>query len=484
MARYLPVIGVLVAGVVLAAWVVMDTARDTPRIQRHRGRRSYAPTQFLGPTVLPNASLSGRYGTVGGQPRLFANLATRAGPYLVSVRQLYAEDRVRNLTDLLPPMPLAAAPLGRCHVVLQVNRLHPHSPEPQLDVDSIRAVTAQGAVLLRVQGPPDIEGRVPVAGAHAFRFSIAPVPPRETLLRELTGIAVETRDGISKRYPFRIANVPLPTHPRLFGEVVPVRLKHGPSQTQSTSVVLVGSTVEAASLDQWDASTERLPYLRLVLPIGETADLSAALAPDIPSVRLTAREFPDGNIAVSGTVGHRAWRVTVWDREPFVLTERNSADRRAIQVTLTRSNEPVFLPMAQSLFPPTPGEPAGSVALFVRVNERPLGPAMLPFSLQRWEEGGWSAPRGSSAPVKGSGLAVIGSLASGRYRLTLHPERISPMGAVKPVTLAEYLFARYHVQTGRWLNQTQVVDVGAGRRTYARPLVLQAEARATATHGN
>lgn len=474
---------ILIAGMAVAGAiaVLIVTGRSRPDRWGHGrrpGSRLPMAARPLGPAIVPDAAMIGRYAASSGRPRLIANLASRAGPYIVSVRQITAADRLRNMLEVLPPSASAVAPIGSFELLLQVNPVGDAPSRFEVDPGEMRISDDRGTQLSRTTPAAAFTDAGQPTGGRRFAFEVSPPHPRATLLRSIEGaiIAYDAGGRLPRAWPFRIANVPLPTRERLFGDIRPRWLQEAAvGALGGTSHVLTGSASDAAAVaSESEQTSTALPYLRLVLPCGASTRLSSVLPEGSEGLSIMARSLPDGNIKVQGTCGARLWDVTVWDREPFtmVLPRSPGGRRLALLLNLSRTDEPLLLPAARPVFPAEGVTPAGSLAISVRVGQRPVGPAMLPFGIRQARGQQWSEERRTSAPVRSNGQAIISNLAAGRYRIVLDPEGMSPMGATEGVDARQYLLRRYGVAAGSWRGQSQEVTIEPGRRTYGAAVVF------------
>jgi hypothetical protein len=475
-----------------AITVVVVTARSRSdrreRYGRNSGERLPMAARPLGPAIVPDAALAGRYAAASGRPRLVANLASRAGPYVVSVRQITAADRVRNLLEVLPRSALAVSPIGSFELLLQVNPVGDAPSRFEVDQGEFRVIDDRGSELSRAIPASAVGDSGQLAGGRRFALQVSAPHPQATLLRSIEGAIIAYGPGgrLPQAWPFKITNVPLPTHQRLFGEIRP-RWLNRPAVVHlgSTAQVLTGSaSEEASSAAEAEQTSTTLPYLRLVLPCGQPTSLTPILPGGSQVLTIVARPLADGNISIGGVCGTRSWHVTIWDREPITLALPRSPDGRrlGLQMNLSRTDEPLLLPAARPIFPAEGDIPAGSLAISIRVGQRPVGPAMLPFGIRRARGGSWSEERRTSAPVRANGQAIIGNLAAGRYRVVLDPDGMSPVGATEGVNARQYLSRRYGAVAGSWHGTTQEVIIEPGRRTYGAALVFE-PAPPTASRG-
>lgn len=447
-----------------------------------RGRRITGDTRRvqdspLGLPVMPDASLLARLSGFGRQPRILANLAARSGPFLISVRQLTAGDGVRSISTPLEDAN-AQAPVGPWQVSIQVHPLVPTDGRVEMDPAALRAIDETGYEMAAGRPSAPVEMFFASAGARTFAQVFAAPQPGAKLLRSIRGRLVHTGAGReADQWPFEISNVPLPTHERLFGDVTVLVLRQSSAlRGLAHPQALVGDDIETASAGAApEETTGALPHLGLVLPVGVTSNLGPVLPPDAPPVALQTNLGADGHILAMGSVGADSWRIKVWDGEPFLLALPATSARRSIALLLhvSRSDELTLAPASEAVFPAQGTAPAGSLVVRLRVHGRPLGPALLPFSIQRRDAGRWSAARGAAAPVRATGEAIIGNLAAGRYRVTFHTGQISPLGVSQGLPIGEYLRRRYGVRAGTWRGDVQEVSVEPGQRTYGERLYFE-----------
>ncbi|MBM3494096.1 MAG: hypothetical protein FJX72_07225 [Armatimonadetes bacterium] len=435
----------------------------------------------LAPAIVPDAALIGRYTAAATQPRLIANLAVRVGSNLVSVRQIYAADRVRGLFD----NDVRPGSIGVCQLVLQVNAVTGASADSAgLDSAAVEAVDDHGVRMAPVEAPIPLAGSTPTAGGRTFTLFLSAPHPDALLIRSLSGALRPTAGGPPS--PFTIRDVPLPGSPRLFGDVTPLALRSGADEATSGALeVLLGDDADAASVGaQAEAATASLPYLRLVLPVGRPTPLVGATRSASPPL-VAAHPKPSGHVELTFRLGSQERRVTVWDREPVLITlpaavssaptmaaGETGGQATGVLIHISRTDEIVMLPAARTMFPATARSPAGSLVVRFRVGARPIGPAVVPFTMSRREAGVWGSEHTSEAPIRAGGQAIIGNLRPGSYRVTFHAERMSP-GITHGIGLGEYLLKRYGAAFGRWAGGvSQQVTVAPAGRTYGATVVF------------
>ena len=440
--------------------------RRTPSATQTR-RGTAAPS--MPPALVPDVALIGRSLASGGQPRLIANLADRAGDVVVSVRQIYASDRVRNLFEER----VTPGPVGPWQLVLQTNSASTGatSSEVVLDINSVRATDSRGSAMHPIEAPASLNGPAPVPNGRTYTVFMSAPAPQATSIAEIAGVLLGQGGRADARStPFTIRNVPLPNALRLFGEVTPYELAAPARGRALRSGLLLGDAMEDALRGaRMDASSSGLPYLRLILPVGSPTALNAVLPDRAPQITITVQPEPNGTILAEGTIGNIRWRQRLWDREPFLLVVQSKATPGplGLQLNVSRSNENVILPAARAVFPTQGREAAGSIVVRFRVGSRPIGPGSVAVTLSRFDGTGWSAEETTEAPLRANGEAVIGNLRPGRYRVRFHPERLSPMGAVRGVNITEYLRDRYGLESARWSPEVgQEITVMPGGRSY------------------
>jgi hypothetical protein len=422
------------------------------------------------PAIVPDAAMIGRFSAASMQPRLTANLATRVGGLIVSVRQAYAADRVRSMFES------GGSPgtVGVVQVVLQINSGSADPSRADIDLVGLRGQDDRGTPLRPVHDDVPITGPVPIAGGRTFTVFLSAPHPAARTIQSLTGSVVEVPDG--QRRAFLLRDIPLPGSPRLFGEVTPLTIRPDRLGTPGPRIAL-GTAVEAMTAGaQSDPSATSLPYLRLVLPDGVATDLNGVLPAGASRLSLVTSSEADGNIALTVRLGSAVLRARVWDREPFLVALPQTADGRVIGllIQISRSDQIIALPAARSAFPGTGRSPAGSLVVRFLAGSRPIGPGLAPFRISRWEADHWSAPQAGRAPLRANGQAVMSNLRAGRYRIAFEPGRLTPLGALEGRPIAEYILHRYGYRQARWTGGVrQDVDVPAGGRTYGRPVQLE-----------
>lgn len=467
----------LAAAVVV--WILKDSQNEQTRRQEERRARRLAAVRRSVPRGARGAfdiSAVRRYGAISSQPRLVANLSARAGPYIVSIRQVTAEDNTRNIWDAFDPVSALARPLGVTEVLLQVDPVQPELPIPRLRFADAPGRDEQGNLLHR-EVRPELVAPLTLPTGWGFRVRLTSIAERSRFIEVLEGVLSAPTDG--DEWPFSIHKIPLPTCPRLFGDISILTPTNSLAflRTREPLVLTGDRVVEVENSSTTAQPVTTLPYLRLILPVGTTTGIQAVLPTPSYALSVRAEQASTGHIRVTGQWRGKAWSVQVWEYEPFVVVLPNPGSQAptCLRVSLYPTNETIFLPAAKSVFPPERATRAGSLAFFIRVNERPLGPALLPVSLERWEEGAWSSPRTVSMPVQPTGLAVLGGLAEGRYRVRLDTSRLNVLSSF-PV--GEYLERRYGASQGTWHNVLQEVSVVAGQRSYAKTVTFT-PARAT-----
>ncbi|NUQ70698.1 MAG: hypothetical protein HUU17_07735 [Chthonomonadales bacterium] len=476
--RLLPLCVTILLAAGLGALFKMRDSRSPTRTADHQDTRTPTDAAILGPAIVPDAAMIGRISTVSGQARIIANLSSTAGPYLVSIRQIFAADRVRNLLD--PPLARSGdtGPIGPWQLVLQVNTIGKSAGAFTIDMDQLHMVDDRGSRLHRLNPPLTIGQSLPISGGRSFTAFYSAPEPSATLISRLDGTVRETSvDGRFRDYPFVIVNAPLPTRERYYGGVRVLTLDDTISrQLPRDGGILVGSSIAGAMRgSQTDASILELPYLRLTLPKGAAASLSALLPAGRPRCTLMATGEPGDNIRVSVVIGSRRWQAHVWEREPMLLVmpENGPLSRRAFLVQLGYRDQASLLPSARPIYPATGKQPAGSIVLTMTVKDRPLGPGLLQVHIGRHQGQGWGPMRSVTVPVRSNSEAIIANIAPGRYLLELSMDTFRPLGTSPPLPMDLYLRRRYGVQSGDWSNIHQEVTVYGGRRTYGAPVALE-----------
>jgi hypothetical protein len=477
----------VVAGMLVIGFAgVMMLARTTARRNADADRR-LDPARLHGamvsamPAVVPDAALIGRYTAAGGQPRLVANLATRVGDVIVSVRQAYAADRVRSLFDNARQ----TGPLGVWQLVLQSNIRSRGGADasaspatdargPDVDIRDVIAIDDHGVTMTPVEPPVPLGGSTPTAGGRSYTFFLSAPHARAELIRTIRGKLHWLDSGVARSpQPFEITNVPLPGTERLFGEMTPLRSGSRSGRPAAPGLLVGASLDDVIRYASSDLDMTDLPYLRLVLPVGVETGIQPVLPRTAPQVTLSATPDADGNIAVRVRVGPSRYQVTVWDREPFALVLPGGANETptVLQMNLSRSDETIMLPAARALFAAEGRTPAGSVVVPFSVRGRPVGPAVVPVTIRRLNGSQWTQGETTEAPIRANGQAIIANLRPGTYRFRFHAERLAPLGVTGGMTLERYLLKRYKVAFGRWDDAVeQEIEVLPGGRAYGRPV--------------
>lgn len=466
-----------VAAVLGGLWWLHSRAHDESH--RRRRRPTYVYTSMVRSGTAPTALFGPGGGLVPGlsQPMIIANMAAvLRRDIVVAVRQIFAEDRVRSLLD--PPAPPGAVnePPGRCRLVLQVYAA-PGTQDPgpvvikslliEDETGKSQTLDTSDRATVRVPGYGfgQVDLTLPAAGARARHL-------RRLALRVLYA---DHEDAVS------FTGVPLPGFPRLFGEVSLLSLRESPDGRNPRPSVHVGWEAEDLLRHAVPASElGTLPPMRLAVVPGHTYELP--LLHDVADVRMSiaASDTPEGLVRLTGLANGWPWSARVWDMEPVALIVGNGSNRSfAIRIAVNRTMEPVPMPLPRLSFRATPGRPTGSLALRALARGRPLGPALIPFSICRWEGVSWSAPQSDLAPIYASGACTLPNIPPGRYRIRFEPERLSPLSQPRFPSVREYLRARYGISNVSWHGVEQVFEVAPGRRTYVTDLVCAAGAQGT-----
>ncbi len=447
--------------------------RGTPPNRPRRSRRvgSWSPNQGMPQAIIPDANLIGQYVASAVQPRLIANLADQVGDVVVSVRQAYASDRVRNLFDDAQD----AGPIGVWQLILQSNVRQGAAASPgagDVDLYDITATDDHGTTITVTDPTSIIGGSSPLPGGRSHSVFLSAPHPEARIITAIAG-SIRRTGGTSanKANRFTIRNVPLPGSPRVFGEITPLRLRHGSTHAHGPAP-LYGEDMEIAlrgAAPHPDCSD--LPYLRLVLPVAVGTDVQSVLPRSARALTIMAMPKGEGHLAVSGTVGTARWRALVWDREPFmlVLSDGATAQKVGVVISLSMSNDSLTLPTARSVFAGDSRTPPGSVAVRFYVRGRPLGPAIVPVTVYRRDGTLWSNGMTTESPIRANGECILSNLPPGIYRLHFHVERIAPLGARGGISIAQYLVDRYQAALGNWNDAAdQRVQVVPASRTYGK----------------
>ncbi len=446
-------------------------AQQAPRPPFQTGPGLVTPA--MPPAVVPDASIISRYTASAGQARLVANLADAIGDVIVSVRQVYASDRVRNLFD----DPREAGPIGTWQLVLQTNVRQRNGLQAgvnDVDISDVVATDDRGRQMRTTEPSSVLGGSSPLPGGRSHSVFMSPPDPAAALITSVAGkVRPMGTPPETATQRFLISNVPLPGSRRLFGEITPMLLSDR-TIAVSPPGPLYGEAMEHAlrgAVAHPDASD--LPYLRLVLPEGVASTVRAGLSPESPRLTIAAKPEGEGHMAVSGLIGDRKWKAFVWDREPFILVLASGRKDRKIgvKISLSRTDETLAIPSARSLFASESRMPAGSIVVRFAVRDRPIGPAVVPVSVSKREGRSWSDPVTSEVPVRANGEAILSNLSPGAYRVQFHPERLAPLGVGGNVTLSHYLAERYRAISGRWNDAgSQLIEVLPAGRTYGRTI--------------
>ncbi|MCS6777361.1 MAG: hypothetical protein RMJ43_11830 [Chloroherpetonaceae bacterium] len=464
--------GTLLAGAALAGWIWYQRPRTPGRAPGTASPHPVAPSVRAGvmsgmipPSagVLP-ASGTGvfpylppaevwKHGLLPGRfsrmpqpiPRYFANLATQAGPYMVSIRQVILESRRRY--DLYTNQPEGVVrPAGDpISLSLQVMCV---TPEPLQNV----ADFAPRLVLVDDRGQRyvcDNAGQL-----QTFERGMARVvgsvrlSPDARYLKSVEGQILLKPDPAGKAgsqahnvLTFRIQNVPLPVENHLFGVASAVFLPPEHARTFAR----IGSLVALAPQHTRRLSRLFPPYVpepgplrlpnRLLLQSDVMNTFLVPLPGGKPPLKCTLRPVlgTDGEIqaectlAMIGSPGEpiRA-ALRLWDDEPQVLLcpERvlNPEARGTRQVALwlhLYTDRPAEWRPTTSPFPATGRERGGSLIGQVRVGQQPLcrGTARLEIAALDEASGTYQNATELEVMLDTEGRWCLANISPGTYRV-------------------------------------------------------------------
>jgi hypothetical protein len=439
-------------------------------------------------------------------PRFFANLATQAGPYVVSVRQVMdiggRSDLYNNRPSHLPRVPLA---LG--DVSLQVM---------SSDAEAIRNIAEFAPRLTYV----DNHGRRyestyagPVQWFNNGLARIVGMPETPFDLRYLKTVEGEITlhsdagdaKSAGKRIPFRIENVPLPVENHIFGVTSAIYL---PPEAQPFTQK--AERVGALNLLRETAARRVGPHFppftpepnplglpsRLMLQRDVSNRFVVTLPGGAQAVRCTLKPVlhKDGEVttvclleSAQGDAAPLRASFTLWENEPVVLlcAERalfpNARENRTLALRLHLYH---MLPYewfpSTSPFPAEPSERGGSISGQVLVREEPVRLGMVRLEIERLD-GGKDTSKGAvemELLLDEEGHFRLANISPGLYRVTavaVTPYRSSVVQRSAP---EEYLSRRYRLKNPLIPNAVQdkvVVGSGADLRLSSFVITERAE---------
>lgn len=410
------------------------------------------------------------------EPRLFSTFAERAGPYLVSVRQIRSADGER---DLVSSHTVTNRPLGRIYVVFQFIPAEPDVKEPcLLEVDSLWAQDDTGRRLRpRRQVMPQS------AFAHGWYEVVMLEPPADsaqTLARLGGAILIKDRSGKWIRRPFRLTNVPLPSGSRVFGRLASRLLSEEMARSVPPGLtVLTGRAAEEAVQRSRPAPLSMpLPPQRFLVTEGLPARMRVPTPLDSTALTVNARVGPYGSfpLTLRADGSGSRWQGKVWEGEPFViaLPQERSKERRAVVVSLSRTAIPLRPPFSIGpIFPARSGRPGGAIATEVRVGDQRFGGGMMEVRLRKRTESGWSEPQRVMVPLRMDGTFVLPNVEPGEYRMERPAQTLRPFltEGEAPPPLDAYLKERFNIGNGAWHREVlEGIVVRPGQKTEVAPL--------------
>lgn len=455
-------------------------------------------------------------GRLGGQlqripqpvSRFFANLATQAGPFTVSVRQVMDPEVNLNLYSNRP-ITLPRPTLYNCAVSLQIMTR---------DADALQRVSEFATHLVYVDDrnrrheSRDSGPVQPFENGLARIVSIKRASPESRYLKYIEGqIALKPADDASaanavEKITFRIENIPLPVENHLYGVAAAAYLPSG----MATAAKLSGTVTELRGTKIRAVDSLFPPFTPEPNPLGVPNRL--IILSDAPNrflihlpdsgraLRCTLKTTlrPDGEIATawqiepaSGGAPPLQRQVTLWDNEPLVLlcSERalfpNEPGNRTLALRLHLYTQlPLEWIPATSPFPASKGEHGGTIIGDIRVGEEPVRFGTARLELER-TDGGVHSHKGAvqiETLLDGEGRFCVANSSPGLYRvrvIEVTPYRSDVVALSAP---RDYLCRRYGLREPILPNALQdKVQVRSGAEARLAPFVITEGARIART---
>lgn len=484
----------------LASWV-KNTApqrEQRQRIMRERMNRGWPGPgpimgmmgpDMMGPGMMGPGMMMPGFGPMGlffsREPRLIATLSTQAGPFTVTVRHIRAEDNMRNLNM---PYDGDTSPVGSFMIALQLLSRDPQAvKQSKLIRESLRAIDNTGKILHAL--PPQRErmerSDLTNGGVRYVYLMEAPAPSAQFLTR-LEG-EIQMTDS-SSRIPFRLSNIPLPNHPRLFGQAAPRVLSSRVADGLPPQMfVAYGQRVDDLSRDSTPApEASFFPLQQLLIPDKLPVPLGVPTPEGPTMLRLTSHSGPMGSIDVGiglanagseGSAGRAMWKGRIWEGDTLlvVLPVQKNEPRKAVALRIHRDVIPPLEAAndAPPIFPASQGLPGGAISTGVRVGNQPFGRGSLRVRVWQREGNRWSEPEDAIVGLSSTGEFILANLQPGEYRMervltTLTP--LLPRGE-RLDSLDRYIKFRFGLQNGTWEGQTvERIVVRGGQTTHVPPL--------------
>lgn len=446
---------------------------------RHARKPSSAPA-FVGNITPEMIGFGGsRYVMMPGsnirlaqEPRLFASMTTRAGSYLISVRQLYSGNYLRHI---LHRNGAYGEPLGQIQIILQTMPLRRQKVSYEIDLASLKAMDDTGRSLNSVTPEDKTHKPIALPKCKVQMASLEEPHVHARYLQFITGALLETDfRGAKRRIPFTLRSIPLPVGKRMFGRMTPgdLEIRKAKSLPDDLTVILGPEAEHLSSRAEPSSTYQDLPEQQLVL----APDLPMQIGiPDERSdnrIVLKATPGPMGMLNLEIQDGEQTWKGKAFDSEPIlVIRPRQSSDqtRRVVMMRLSRdTNYQRNMPSAPLSFIPPAGQAGGAIVSGVRVKDRPFGEAFSLVRIWRYEQNGLSEPKVLRVPISADGTYTLPNVSPGRYRMERYAKDIIPILPYdeEPGPIEEFLRHRFDAVGGRWTQETvDNILVRSGQRT-------------------
>lgn len=406
------------------------------------------------------------------EPRLFTSMTTRAGSYLISVRQLYSGNYLRHI---LHRNGAYGEPLGQIQIILQTMPLRSQTASYEIDLTSLKAIDDTGRSLNSV--PPGGRTRKPIAlpKCKVQMASLEQPHIHARYLSIITGALLETDSrGATRRIPFTLRSIPLPVGKRIFGKMTPgdLEIRKAKSLPDDLTVILGPKAERLSSCAEPSSKYRDLPEQQLVLAPDLPMPIGIPDAPGDNRIVLKATPGPMGMLNLELRDGKRIWTGKAFDSEPILVIRPHKTSVKARQVVMLRLSRDVIyqrnMPSAPLSFLPPAGQAGGAIASGIRVKDRPFGAGFSLVRMWRYEEKGLSEPKALRIPISADGTYILPNVSPGRYRMERYAKDIIPILPYdeEPGPIEEFLRHRFDAVGGRWTQETvDNILVRGGQRT-------------------